>query len=153
MGSQFSGSGKLENWWEPGVAKQFNGKKQCLINQYDKYEVLPGVHVNGKLTLGENIADLGGVKLAFHAYKKLRKGKKPIVAGGYSEDQQFFLAVAQAWCTKSREKTSRMLINVDPHSPPKFRVNGSVTSMPEFAEAFSCKANTPMNPADRCTVW
>jgi len=152
-GSQFSGAGKLENWWQPSDAKNFNGKKQCVIDKYNNYEVLPGVHVNGKLTLGENIADTGGVKLAYMAYKKRRAGKTPVVAGGFTEDQQFFLAIGQAWCNKSREARARMLIKVDPHSPPRFRVRGAVSSMPEFARAFSCKKGTVMNPKKRCTVW
>jgi hypothetical protein len=100
-GSQFAGNGNMENWWEPEVATQFLAKQQCVIEQYSGYEALPGLAINGQLTLGENIADMGGVKLAFHAYRALRAGAgDPAVADGFSEDQQFFLAVGQAWCAK-----------------------------------------------------
>ncbi len=154
QGSQFAASGRLENWWSPAVAKKFKIKTQCVVDQYAKYEVLPGVKVNGKLTLGENIADHGGVKLAYQAFKQAQEGaSERLVADGHTEEQQFFLAVGQAWCSKSRDKIARMLVNVDPHSPPKFRVIGSLSNMPEFSEAFSCKPSAPMNPPDKCTVW
>jgi putative endopeptidase len=122
--------------------------------QFDGYVVLDNVHVNGKLTLGENIADLGGVKMAFRAYRTLRKdAAKPIVADGFTEDQQFFLAVAQAWCTKDRKEETQRRLTVDPHAPPKFRVYGALRNLPEFAQAFSCAAGTPMHPSETCTVW
>ncbi len=154
QGAQFAANGSLQNWWSPSVAQKFNAKKQCVIDQYSAYEVLPGVKVNGKLTLGENIADLGGVKMAYKAFKAAQsQSSERLVADGYSEEQQFFLAVGLAWCSKRRDKFARMLVNVDPHSPPKFRVIGSLSNMPEFAEAFSCKAETPMNPKNKCEVW
>lgn len=152
-GAKFAGNGNLENWWSPDVAKTFADKKQCVIDKYAAYEVMPGLFVNGELTLGENIADMGGVKFAYHAYKAMREGKEPVVAGGYSEDQQFFLAVGQAWCYKAHDEAVRQRVLTDPHSPAKFRVNGSVSSLPAFAEAFDCQAGTPMNPENMCTVW
>lgn len=153
MGAKFAGNGNMEDWWSPDVAKTFEEKTQCVIDKYAAYEVLPGLFINGELTLGENIADMGGVKFAYHAYKAMREGKEPVIAGGYSEDQQFFLAVGQAWCHESREEKLRQQVLTNPHSPAKFRVNGSVSSLPAFAEAFDCAAGTPMNPENMCTVW
>jgi putative endopeptidase len=153
-GSQFAGNGNLENWWQPEVAKKFAEKTSCVTAQYSKYEAIPGLNVNGELTLGENIADLGGLKLAFMAYRQSRKGAASLaVADGFTEDQQFFLAAGQAWCAKGRDEYLSMLVQTDPHSPPKFRVNGSVSTMPEFAQAFSCNEGTPMHPTKACSVW
>ncbi len=152
-GAQFGADGNMNNWWQKQDLDKFKGKGECVIAQYESYQPLSDAKINGKLTLGENIADIGGVKFAYNAYKKLRSGAKPIVADGYTEDQQFFLAVGQAWCSKYREKTLRQRLNTDPHSPPKFRVNGAVTNQPEFAQAFSCEEGTAMAPADRCEVW
>jgi len=153
-GAQFAGNGNLENWWEPAVGKLFESKTSCVADQYASYEALPGMKLNGKLTLGENIADHGGMKLAFMAYRALRKGAANMtVADGFTEDQQFFLAAAQAWCSKRRDELAQLLATVDPHSPPKYRVNGSVVNMPEFAQAFSCAAGTPMHLAKTCSVW
>lgn len=153
-GSQFAGNGNLENWWQPDVAKKFQEKTSCVVGQYSKYEAIPGRNVDGELTLGENIADLGGIKLAFMAYRESRKGAASMtVADGFTEDQQFFLAAGQAWCAKGRDEYLSMLVQSDPHSPPKFRVNGSVSTMPEFGQAFSCAEGTPMRPAKACSVW
>ncbi|MBK9264384.1 MAG: M13 family metallopeptidase [Polyangiaceae bacterium] len=153
-GSQFAANGNLENWWQPEVAKKFEDKTSCVAQQYSSYEAIPGRKVNGELTLGENIADLGGMKLAFMAYRQLRKGAANMtVADGFTEDQQFFLAAGQAWCAKGRDEYLSMLVQTDPHSPPKFRVNGSVSSTPEFAQAFSCSEGSPMRPAKACSVW
>ncbi len=152
-GAKFAADGNLKNWWEPAVGTKFKEKTQCIESQYAKYAPLPGVNLNGQLTAGENIADNGGVKLAFNAYRELRKGQRPIVADGKTEDQLFFLAVGQAWCAKSREEITRMLAQVDPHSPPKFRVNGPLSNSAQFAEAFQCKKGTPMNPTQSCEVW
>ncbi len=153
-GSQFAGNGNLENWWEPEVKGRFEKKAACVDAQYSSYEPLPGVKLNGKLTLGENIADIGGIKLAFRAYRAMRaKATEVDVADGYTEDQQFFLAVGQAWCFKAKDEWTRMAASVDPHSPPKFRVNGALSDTPEFATAFSCKAGSAMSPANACVVW
>jgi putative endopeptidase len=153
-GSQFAGNGNLENWWSPEVGARFEKKGACVADQYSAYEALPGVKVNGKLTLGENIADLGGAKLAFAAYRALRQdAPEEIVADGFSEDQQFFLSVGQLWCNKSREEYARHAAKVDPHSPPRFRVMGALANLPEFAKAFSCEAGKTMTPANACEVW
>jgi putative endopeptidase len=154
QGSQFDAKGNLENWWTDQVSSQFKAKTACVEEQYSGYEALPGLKVNGKLTLGENIADNGGVKLAFAAYRAMRKGADEVtVAGGYSEDQQFFLGVGQAWCTKQRDEFARLRVQIDPHSPSKYRVNGPLSSFPAFADAFSCKAGAPMRRQNRCDVW
>jgi putative endopeptidase len=153
-GSQYDAKGNLSNWWADDVGKLFQEKTACVADQYDAYEVLPGVHLNGHLTLGENIADLGGMKLAFAASRALRKDEaQQSVAGGFSEDQQFFLAVGQAWCAKTRPEFDRMMVQVNPHSPPRFRVRGPLSDLPEFAEAFSCPAGAPMRAKKACEVW
>ena len=153
-GSQFAGDGNLANWWEPESGEKFKAKTQCVDNQYGGYETLPGVKLNGKLTLGENVADGGGVMLAFHAYREMRKNAKEVtVADGFTEDQQFFLSVGQAWCSKQTDQVARMLAQVDPHSPPKFRVNGSLANLPEFSKAFSCNNGSPRHAAQACKVW
>ncbi len=153
-GSQFAADGNLTNWWEPQAGERFKAKTQCVDDQYGGYEALPGVKLNGKLTLGENVADGGGVMLAFRAYRELRKNaREASIADGFTEDQQFFLAVGQAWCSKQTDQISRMLAQIDAHSPPKYRVNGSLANLPEFAKAFACTEGTPMHPAKLCKVW
>ncbi len=153
-GSQFDAKGNLVNWWQKDDLDKFRGKGQCVAKMYDSFEAARGQFVNGKLTLGENIADIGGVKMAFKAYKALRQdAPKAIVADGFTEDQQFFLAVGQAWCSKDRPAETLRRLVVDPHAPPKFRVYGSLRNLPEFAQAFSCAAGTPMRPTETCTVW
>jgi putative endopeptidase len=125
-----------------------------VANQYGAFEARPGLKLNGKLTLGENIADMGGLKLAFYAYRSMRKdAKEALVAEGFTEDQQFFLSHAQGWCTKMREEFERLLVQTNAHSPPRFRVNGPLMNMPEFSEAFSCETGAPMRPAKTCSVW
>jgi predicted metalloendopeptidase len=112
------------------------------------------VKLDGKLTLGENIADGGGVKLAFHAYRAMRQGAEEVVkAGGFTEDQQFFLGVGQAWCFKQSDELARLRARTDPHSPARFRVNGPLSNLPEFAEAFSCQPGARMRRANACGVW
>jgi putative endopeptidase len=153
-GSQYDAKGNLSNWWAADVSQRFQERTACLAEQYDQYEALPGVHLNGRLTLGENIADLGGMKLAFAAYHELRKGQaQQTSAGGFNDDQQFFLAVGQAWCTKSRPEFERMMVQVDPHSPPRFRVRGPLSDLTEFAQAFSCPADAAMRAKKACEVW
>lgn len=150
-GSQYDAAGNLKNWWEPAVGERFKQKTSCVARQYSAYEPLPGLKVNGELTLGENIADMGGVKLAFHAYRAMRKDASDrVTAGGYSEDQQFFLAMGQAWCAKYRPEAEKLLVKTNPHSPPRFRVQGPLSNMPEFAQAFAC---TPPPAEQTCSVW
>ncbi|RYE92209.1 MAG: M13 family peptidase, partial [Myxococcales bacterium] len=153
-GSQFAGNGNLENWWTPAVREKFDKKGTCVADQYGAYETLSGLKLNGRLTLGENIADMGGVKLAFAAYRDLRKdAAEELVAEGFTEDQQFFLSVGQVWCSKARDEYARNAVKVDPHSPARFRVNGSLANLPEFGRAFACAPGKPMTPANACEVW
>jgi predicted metalloendopeptidase len=152
-GRQFDEKGNLRDWWSPQVAADFSKRTQCLVDEYDKYVAIDNLHVNGKLTLGENIADQGGIKLAYDAYLKARGDETPAQVLGFNDKQQYFVGFAQSWCTKRRPELARMLVTVDPHSPAKFRVNGPLSNFAKFAEAFSCKSGTPMAPVNACTVW
>lgn len=147
QGRQYNSDGNLINWWSPKVSKDFDERAQCIVKQYDQYEVLPGVFLNGKLTLGENIADQGGLNVAYEAWKA-RSGKIT-----QAEQQKFFLAFAQSWCSKKHDTYARVLVKTDFHSPAKFRVNGVVSQFPAFAEAFGCQPGSKMAPKDRCSVW
>jgi len=154
QGAQFDQNGNLKNWWLPADATKFADKSTCVADQYSTFEAMPKGFVNGRLTLGENIADLGGVKMAFKAYRFLRKDAgKLYVADGYNEDQQFFIAVGQAWCSRDRPAEVQRRLTADEHAPPKFRVYGSLRNLKEFAEAFNCSPGTPMHPAQTCSVW
>jgi endothelin-converting enzyme/putative endopeptidase len=148
-GRQFDENGNLKDWWTENSTKKFNEKAQCIEKQYDQYTVADGVHVKGALTLGENIADLGGLKIALRAYQRAVAPESPKT----QDLQRFFIAYAQSWCGKATPEYEKNIVQVDPHSPARFRVNGVVINMPEFSEAFSCKAEQPMNPKNRCQVW
>jgi predicted metalloendopeptidase len=153
-GSQYDAMGNLANWWSDQDKARFKAKTDCVVDQYAQYEPVSGVKLNGRLTLGENIADGGGVKLAFHAYRAMRKDAAEVVkAGGFNEDQQFFLGVGQAWCMKQSDELARLRAQTDPHSASHFRVNGPLSNLPEFAAAFSCNAGAPMRRANACSVW
>jgi putative endopeptidase len=153
-GGRFDAEGNLKTWWTMDDLARFDARAKCLEQQYAGFEAMPKGFVNGKTTLSENIADLGGVKMAFKAYRSLRKdAAKVYVADGYTEDQQFFIAVGQAWCTRDRPAELAKRLQSDPHAPPKFRVYGALRNLREFSEAFSCAPGTPMNPAKACTVW
>jgi len=154
QGAQYDADGNMKNWWTPTDLAKFKELGQCVVDQYNGFEALPGKFIKGELTLGENIADLGGVKMAFYAYRSLRKdAMEQNVADGFSEDQQFFLGVAQAWCSQYTPAEEQLRITTDVHSAPRFRVNGSLKNLPEFSKAFGCKAGAPMNPEKRCQVW
>jgi endothelin-converting enzyme/putative endopeptidase len=152
-GRQYDEDGNLRDWWTPAVGKGFDERAACLVKQYDDYVAVGDVHVSGKLTLGENIADLGGIKLAFSALQDAEKQKASAKIDGFTPNQAFFVSYAQAWCSKRREEQARVFANVDPHSPPKYRVNGVLVNTPEFAASFQCKAGTKMAPVNRCAVW
>jgi len=155
-GRKFDAQGKLREWWEPSVSKKFEARAECIDKQYASYEIQPGLPLNGKLTLGENIADNGGIKQAYVAYKayeaKHPGSEKPAVPG-MTNDQLLFVAFAQTWCSLATPEIERVLVTVDPHSPPRFRVTGPLVNYPQFAETFQCAAGTPMHPADTCEVW
>jgi endothelin-converting enzyme/putative endopeptidase len=151
QGRRFDAKGNMRDWWSPNINKEFERRAACVETQYSGYVPIDDLHLNGKLTLGENIADLGGLKLAHAAAIAARGGQK--TAGKYSDDQLFFLGYAQAWCTKRRPENERMRVTVDPHSPPRFRVNGPLSNLPAFAAAFSCQAGAKMVRKDQCAVW
>lgn len=154
QGSLYDDVGNLESWWQPDDRAKFEARSACVVDQYAAYEELPGQFVNGKLTLGENIADLGGVKAAFQAYRALHPGAVGRdVADGFTEDQQFFLAIAQGDCTKNRPEEIQRLLTIDEHAPAELRLNGPLRDLPEFADAFHCPVGSPMHPAKTCTVW
>jgi putative endopeptidase len=154
QGAQYDGVGNLVNWWEPDTERQFKQRTQCVIDQYSQYEVNGGIKVNGANTVGENIADIGGVKLAFAAYRARRAAAPDaVVADGFTEDQQFFVGFGQAWCAKMRPDFERLLATVDVHAPARWRVNGALSATPEFGKAFGCKAGSRMVPARQCIVW
>ena len=156
QGRKFDPKGTLREWWEPAVAEKFEARAQCVDDFYSGLEVAPGVNVNGRLTLGENIADIGGVKQAHAAYRRWQDrdgdGTAPAVPG-LTDEQLFFVAYGQIWCSLSTPEEDRLRITTDPHSPPKFRVRGALTQVPAFAAAFRCAEDAPMNPKDRCEVW
>ncbi|HWA27750.1 MAG TPA: M13 family metallopeptidase [Lacunisphaera sp.] len=155
QGRHYDGDGNLAEWWTPEDAAAFEARAQKIINQYDAYEVLPGVHVNGHLTLGENIADLGGVSLAYEALQRSLKGKERKLIDGFTPEQRFFLAWAQVWKTNARENESRRLVAIDPHSPGIFRTIGPLVNLQEFFDAFGIKEGDPMwrKPEDRAKIW
>ena len=122
-----------------------------MAKQYDSYIAVDELHVNGHLTLGENIADVGGLKLTLAAMRA--RAQQSSAHSKFSGDQALFLSFAQDWCTNVTPETLRLRVSTDPHSPQQWRVNGPVSDNPDFAKAFSCKLGTPMNPTNRCEVW
>ncbi len=153
-GRQFDADGNLKDWWGPAVNAEFERRASCVKNQYNDYVVLGDLHVNGTLTLGENIADLGGLKLAFKAMKASAAKLAPSPSRGeFTAEQEYFVGFAQGWCGKLRDEALRYQVATNPHSPPSLRVNGPISNTPEFAEAFSCKPDAKMVRKDRCDVW
>jgi putative endopeptidase len=154
QGRQFDPQGNLRDWWTATDAKAFEQRAACIDDQYSSFTVAPGVHINGKLTLGENTADNGGARVALMALlntiPKEAMGKK---IDGFTPEQRFFLAFGQIWCANEREEAVRLQVQTDPHSPPRFRVNGVVQNMPEFQKAFSCQVGSPMVKQNACRVW
>ncbi|HEX5683497.1 MAG TPA: M13 family metallopeptidase [Ideonella sp.] len=155
QGSQFDGEGVLRNWWTDDDRKAFEAVGSKLIAQYEGYEPLPGKKLNGKLTLGENIADLSGLQIAYKAYQRSLKGKPAPVIEGYTGTQRFFLGWSQAWREKVREERAMQLLTTDPHSPPEFRANGAAVNHDGFHEAFGTKAGDKMfkAPDERIRIW
>jgi len=154
-GSKFDGDGKLRDWWTAEDRKAFDEITAKLVAQYDAYEPLPGKHLNGKLTLGENIADLSGLQIAYKAWKLSLGGKPAPVIDGLSGEQRFFMGWAQAWRDKTRDERALQLLTTDPHSPAQFRANGAAVNHDGFHEAFGTKPGDAMYkaPADRLRLW
>jgi putative endopeptidase len=155
QGSKFDGKGNLKHWWTPADRKRFERKAAVLAKQFDSYEAVPGVHVNGKLTLGENIADLGGISIAYDAYMRRLKitGRKDI--DGFSPEQRFFLGCAQGERELARNEFLKMIVTTDPHSPAEFRVNGPLSNMQEFYAAFGVKKGHKLfrEKERRAKIW
>jgi endothelin-converting enzyme/putative endopeptidase len=152
-GRQFDGQGNLRDWWTAADAKEFEQRTACISTQYSAYTVVDGVKVNGKLTLGEDVADLGGLLLAYSAWREAVRGKKLHPIDDLAPAQRFFVAYAQGWCSNQRPEIQRMRAATDAHSPERYRTNGVVSNMPEFQKAFSCKPDAPMVRTPTCRVW
>ena len=156
QGKKFDGKGNLSDWWTADDTKKFEARTDCLVNEYGAFTAVDDVKVNGKLTLGENTADSGGLVLAYMAY--LDRAKKEGVdvkakKEGYTSPQRFYIAFAQNWCENARPEQVREQVLTDPHSPDHFRANGAIVNQPGFGEAFGCKKGSAMVPASSCRVW
>jgi putative endopeptidase len=153
QGSQFDAEGNLRDWWTASDKKQFEERTDCIKDQYANYVAIDDIKLNGKLTLGENAADNGGLRIAYMALLSTFAGKEPAAVDGLTAEQRFFLGWANVWCQNRTDAFSRMLVAIDPHSPSKYRVNGSLSNMPEFREAYHCAATAPMVNQNACRVW
>lgn len=155
QGSRFDARGNMQSWWTDEDRQRFEARTAKLVEQYNGYVALDDLRVNGRLTLGENIADLAGVTMAYHALQLALAGKEPQPVDGFTPGQRFFLAWAQVWRRNVRPEALKLQVNTDPHSPARFRVIGVVVNMPEFAAAFGCKAGDPMvlPEAARAVIW
>ncbi|MDH4260297.1 MAG: peptidase M13, partial [Gammaproteobacteria bacterium] len=155
QGSKYDGDGTLRNWWTDVDRKAFEGRTRQLIAQYDAYEPIPGQHVNGALTIGENIGDLGGISIAYKAYKLSLGGKEAPVLDGYTGDQRFFIGWAQVWAGKYRDESLLLLIKTNPHSPTEYRCNGALVNLPSFYTAFGVKDGDRMfrPAAEQVKIW
>ena len=154
-GRKFDAAGNLRDWWTAEDAKKFEERANCIRDEYSGFVAVDDVHVNGSLTLGENTADNGGIRIALHALHKILKaeGKENEAINGFTPDQRFFLGFAHVWCSNLSPQVLRLIAQADPHSPGPLRINGTVQNMPEFREAFGCKASDAMVAAKGCKVW
>ena len=152
-GSQFDAEGNLHNWWTDKDRKQFDDLEACFVNEYDSFVAVDDVHVRGKLTLGENTADNGGMHIAHMALLDVLATTPEKPTDGFTPDQRFFVGWAQVWCESERPEFARMMAQVNEHSPGKYRVNGVVGNMPEFQKAYGCKADAPMMRKPMCRTW
>jgi putative endopeptidase len=154
-GSQLDGDGRLRNWWTDEDRKAFDAVTSRLVAQYEAYSPIPGQHLNGKLTLGENIADLSGLQIAYKAWKLSLNGKPAPVIDGFTGEQRFFYGFAQVWRNKTREERALQLLTIDPHSPGQFRADGATINADAFHDAFGTKPGDKMwkAPADRLRLW
>ncbi|CAO1405438.1 unnamed protein product [Diamesa hyperborea] len=157
QGREYDKYGNLHQWWNDKTISKFKSRTDCFVKQYEKYNV-NGKYLNGKQTLGENIADNGGLKSAYHAFLKSRNNLRtsdilPLPGLNMTHNQLFFVSFAQVWCSSVTEETINLQIEKDPHSPPNFRVIGSLSNLPEFADEFNCPLGSKMNPKEKCEVW
>jgi endothelin-converting enzyme/putative endopeptidase len=153
QGRKFDGDGNLRDWWTAADAKAYEERASCVADQYSGYTVADDTHVNGRLTLGENTADNGGVRLALMAYLAGPGARNHDKMDGFTPEQRVFLGWAQVWCENARPEAERLKAATNPHSSNKYRVNGPLSNMPEFKKAFSCKADAPMVRSSACRVW
>jgi putative endopeptidase len=152
-GSQFDAQGNLRNWWTDADRKEFEKRAQWVVDQYSGYTIIDDIRISGKLTNGEDLADLGGTLLAYLAWNEDTKNQELEPLDGLSPEQRFFVAYGQSWCTNERDENKRLRATVDPHSPERYRANGVVSNMKEFREAFHCKPGQPMVRENACRVW
>jgi len=153
QGRQFDAEGNLRDWWTEADGKAFEERAQCFVKEYSGFTAVDDVKLKGELTLGENTADNGGLRLAYMALMDTLAGKHPSKRDGFTAEQRLFLGWGQIWCENRSDESSRMLAQVDPHSPGKYRINGVVSNMPEFQQAFACTAGQPMVRYPACRVW
>jgi putative endopeptidase len=153
QGRLFDKNGNLTDWWTPEDTRAFDERASCLVEEYSAFSPVAGVHLSGELTLGENIADNGGLRIALMALTDVLGSKKVSSIGGFTQEQRLFLSWGQIWCENRTEEAARLLAVTDPHSPGRFRVNGVVSNMPEFQRAFACRAGQPMVRENACRVW
>jgi putative endopeptidase len=152
-GAQFDGHGNLKNWWTEEDLKKFKAATNCIQEQFSQYKVNGDLPVQGKLVMGEATADLGGLMLAYRAFKQSDAYKTAKTIDGFTPDQQFFLGVAHVWAANVRPEQMRNLVTIDPHPPMQYRVNGTLANMPQFQTAFAIPHNSPMVNPKRCVIW
>jgi putative endopeptidase len=157
QGRKRDADGNLNEWWTEADAKEFVARSQVVVDEYNAFEALPGLHVNGQLTLGENLADIGGVNIAYEALQRAlaKDPAKRQTIDGFTPEQRFFISFAQVWRTNTRAAEAQRLITVDPHSPGRFRAFGPLLNIPAFYDAFAIPAGSPMwrEPVQRARVW
>ncbi len=159
-GRKFDAAGNLRDWWTEADGKEFEKRAQCIVDEYsgfvavkDEKDAKHDVHVNGKLTLGENTADNGGARIAYMALMDVLGNKTPAPKDGFTAGQRFFIGFGQIWCGKLRPEAARQRAFTDPHSPGRYRTIGTVSNMPEFQQAFGCKKGDAMVRENACRVW
>jgi predicted metalloendopeptidase len=152
QGRKFDGAGNLRDWWSAADAAEFEKRAACVADEYSSFTAVDDVKLNGRLTLGENTADNGGIRIAYMAMENALQGKGENI-GGFTPEQRFFLGYAQIWCENSTPQSDRQQAVTNPHSPGRYRVGGVLRNTPEFQQAFSCKAGQPLVSANACRVW
>ncbi len=152
QGRKYDGDGNLRDWWTPQDGAEFEKRAACVANEYSGFTAVDDVKVNGRLTLGENTADNGGLRVALMALQDTLNGKEQVL-DGFTAEQRFFLGFAQIWCENNTPQAERQQALTNPHSPGRYRVDGTLQNMPEFQKAFACKAGQPMVSENACRVW
>ena len=153
QGSHFDARGNLKDWWKAQDVSAFNQRAQCIVNQYGNYTAIDDLKINSELTKAEDIADLGGLVLAWIGWQIESHGQPQNSMDGLTPEQRFFVGYAQWACSSTRPETARLNALTDPHSPDRYRVTGPMVNMPEFEKAFSCKKGQAMVPEQRCKIW